>query len=324
MRATAPGFWRARVARIVPVYWIGMLLFTPLGIAQLWRGDAAVFGATFASSVLLIQAWVPAIAAVWNPPGWSLSVEAFFYGVFPGLGPLLWRISRPRLALGACWMMLVASATLISWLDPHRPSWPWTENPDSCDWNIVLNFNPLLRLPEFAAGILACRIWSTDSRLVNRTSFEWLIPLLVAALVAWRTPLNPDLATLGLLCPAIAVWLVVLAVARRHVFALRCASGWAIGVTRSIFCTAGLGLMLAANQENGELANHGKCRSSLSRLWRQPVGGGGISSLRFLTVGRFTSLAPDSRVEAHGSPQLITIAFCLRRGWHGPGARCRN
>ena len=69
MRGTAPGFWRARVARIVPVYWIGMLLFTPLGIAQLWRGDAAVFGTTFASSVLLIQAWVPAIAAVWNPPG---------------------------------------------------------------------------------------------------------------------------------------------------------------------------------------------------------------------------------------------------------------
>jgi len=123
----------------------------------------------------------------------------------------------------------------------------------------VLNFNPLLRLPEFAAGILACRIWSTDSRLVNRTSFEWLIPLLVAALLAWRTPLNPDLATLGLFCPAIAVWLVVLAASRGalsrfHALPLCVRLGhWSYALY--ILHLPVWGLMLAANQENGELMN---------------------------------------------------------------------
>ncbi len=101
LRGSPGNFWRARVARIVPVYWIGAMLFTPLAISQLWRGDATAFGAIFVSASLLLQAWAPSLALLWNPPGWSLSVEAFFYAAFPRLGPFLWRTSRPYAAAAA-------------------------------------------------------------------------------------------------------------------------------------------------------------------------------------------------------------------------------
>jgi peptidoglycan/LPS O-acetylase OafA/YrhL len=254
LRGTAGGFWRARAARILPVYWIGMLLFTPLAIARLWHGDAAAFGAAFVSAALLVQAWIPSLAAVWNPPGWSLSVEAVFYAVFPRLGPYLWRLPRPGAALGVCWLLLVASGTLVSWLDPHPPTWPWTANPDSCEWNLTLNFNPLLRVPEFAAGILACRL-----RWQGWASLAWLLPLFIVGLLVCRTAFNADLVVLGLFLPLLCAWIAVLA--RTEGWVTRFLSlpvcvrlgEWSYALY--ILHLPVWGLMLSANQENGELLN---------------------------------------------------------------------
>ena len=259
LRGSPGDFWRARFARIVPVYWIGALLFTPLAISQLWRGDAAAFGAILLSAALLVQAWIPSLALLWNSPGWSLSVEAFFYAVFPRLGPFLWRTQRPYAAVAACWAALLASAALVSWLDPHPPSWVWGGGPDPCDWNNVLNYNPLLRLPEFASGILACRIWRNGSAWQRHSFLTWVVPLAGSVLVAWRTPLNADLVALGFFCPAIAVWLIVLAetgggVSRflRLPVCVRLGE-WSYALY--ILHVPVWGLMLATNQENGRPMN---------------------------------------------------------------------
>ena len=262
LRGTPITFWRARVARIVPVYWIGMMLFTPLAIAQFWQGDAVAFGARFSSAALLVQAWVPALATSWNPPGWSLSVEAFFYAGFPRLGPFLWRTPSPRAAALACWLILLASAALVSAFDPHPARWAWGEASDACDWNQVLNFNPLLRLPEFAAGILACRLWRKGSHWQSRAFLQWALPLGIVLLLAWRVPLDADLTALGFFCPVQAAWLIVLAQARGAVsgFLARPAcvrlGEWSYALY--ILHVPVWGLLLSANQENGELLDpHG-------------------------------------------------------------------
>ncbi len=255
LRGSPGNFRRARVARIVPVYWIGAMLFTPLAISQLWRGDAAAFGAIFVSASLLLQAWVPSLALLWNPPGWSLSVEAFFYAAFPRLGPFLWRTSQPYTAAAACWAALLGSAALVSWLDPHTPAWAWGDGADSCDWNNVLNYNPLLRLPEFAAGILAARIWRDGARWQRWPILTWLAPVSAAALLAWRTPLQADLVSLGLFCPVFAVWLIVLAEARgglsRFLALPACVLLGEWSYALYILHVPVWGLMLSINQENG-------------------------------------------------------------------------
>jgi peptidoglycan/LPS O-acetylase OafA/YrhL len=84
-------FWINRFARIYPAYVVSLLLATPVLRANilhyvdkfgptkghLFSGVAALLVMT------LTQSWVPRAANFWNGPAWSLSVEAFFYTLFP-------------------------------------------------------------------------------------------------------------------------------------------------------------------------------------------------------------------------------------------------
>ena len=101
MTTSAGRFWRARFARIYPMHLIGVLLALPLfvlgSLANHVQGVAiAKEGAKeLALSALLVQAWVPAHVLDLNGPSWSLSVEAFFYALFPLLVRLFGRLRAP-------------------------------------------------------------------------------------------------------------------------------------------------------------------------------------------------------------------------------------
>jgi peptidoglycan/LPS O-acetylase OafA/YrhL len=62
-----------------------------------------------------VQAWVPHLAFAANPPGWSLSVEAFFYAVFPFVvHRLRCRTVRQLVALTVpLWVLAMAPATVL-------------------------------------------------------------------------------------------------------------------------------------------------------------------------------------------------------------------
>lgn len=84
----ARNFWVARLARIYPVYAVSLLVSAPLflgGLAETVPSEslATRFWVQATASFGLVQAWSPSHAFVWNGPGWSLSVEAFFYLTFP-------------------------------------------------------------------------------------------------------------------------------------------------------------------------------------------------------------------------------------------------
>nr|WP_255217570.1 acyltransferase [Myxococcus sp. AM010] len=158
--ATSPrAFWAARVARVYPVYALTFLLSAPTTIAASvadngWKVASAKLAVGGAVTLALLQAWVPRLALYWNPPGWSVAVEACFYGLFPRLAKGLPRLNPAWLpvALGGAWVLGLLPPLLYLALSPDGPG-P-VDVQASGPWLMALKFNPLARLPEFLFGVL--------------------------------------------------------------------------------------------------------------------------------------------------------------------------
>ncbi len=150
-------FWSARFARVYPIFFLGLLLVAPGILAkvalhldssrELLNGIAALF---------LLQAWFPSAVLSWNAPGWSLSVEAFFYLLFPLLLLKIRPWSRRRLfiTMFAMWgaALVVPAVCILCNVEDFRGVLA-TDVPSGYVCNFV-KFNPLLRLPEFVIGML--------------------------------------------------------------------------------------------------------------------------------------------------------------------------
>jgi peptidoglycan/LPS O-acetylase OafA/YrhL len=147
--ATRTAFWRARFARIYPVYLLGLLVSFPLFLREVAHGGVSRtdVGAALLTPVML-QAWLPQTAcSAWNCPGWSISAEAFFYALFPFALPVLARFTRRGhvTVLTGLWVLALAfPVTLLAVAQNTRVPDMWYE---------VAYYHPLARLPEFLVGV---------------------------------------------------------------------------------------------------------------------------------------------------------------------------
>ncbi|MFL6629117.1 MAG: acyltransferase family protein [Vitreoscilla sp.] len=151
-------FQRFRLARIYPIYIVGLLLDTPWHLVER-AGQMGDVGQTYWASWLLnlvgLQAWVPAVpfAMFWNTPAWSVSAEFFFYATFPFACAWLTKRARSTMRLGALLAAIVAGAIgvyfAVIWL-------VYVVFPLSSETQyILLVYNPLLRCGEFLGGCIA-------------------------------------------------------------------------------------------------------------------------------------------------------------------------
>ncbi|WP_052195485.1 acyltransferase family protein [Deinococcus radiopugnans] len=167
---TSGQFWRARFARIYPVYFVAMLLALPIFLGVVARdGDGMGFAAlTTALTTFLLQAWVPQSACALNCPGWSLSAEAFFYALFP----LLLLLIR-----GATFRKLVIVGVVAAVLNLVPPMIAFLIQPDTlaastdttASSNILLleflRYTPLFHLGEFVLGMSLGGLYVSGHRL---------------------------------------------------------------------------------------------------------------------------------------------------------------
>jgi peptidoglycan/LPS O-acetylase OafA/YrhL len=171
-------FWIARLARIYPVYLIGLVLAAPFVFEGHFTSDRPGWStfkilAMGGSCCTLTQSWIPPLAVAWNGPGWSLSAEAFFYFLFPFVAPLIWRLSKRQtvLALLGLWMLSMVPP-MLCWFAPVSgfSDCPATVAPIPTWVSKLVTFNPLLRLPEFLLGIALGRLFVLERE--NRISYS--------------------------------------------------------------------------------------------------------------------------------------------------------
>jgi len=144
---TAKKFWSARFARVYPAYAFALLLTLPFflyGVAHFreiglpfMAFETAHIKIAAGLEVLLLQSWVPPAALSWNAVGWSLSVEAFFYLLFPFLLGRFERLSKAQLffTIALCWMAGNAVSGSYAFFRPDG-----VVNPDGNVYTSWINF----------------------------------------------------------------------------------------------------------------------------------------------------------------------------------------
>jgi peptidoglycan/LPS O-acetylase OafA/YrhL len=155
-------FWQARFARIYPAYLFSLVLSFPFfyfGALKMHVPFFAFaehhFALASALVLTLLQSWVPPAALAWNSVAWSLSVEAFFYVVFPFALAKYSKLSRTALwiVIPACWAAGLAVSIAVLALRPAGA--PYVNSADYSSAINFVKFFPLVRLPEFLMG-MAC------------------------------------------------------------------------------------------------------------------------------------------------------------------------
>jgi peptidoglycan/LPS O-acetylase OafA/YrhL len=151
-------FLRARVARVYPAYIIGLALALPCLVYGTLFSKIVPLSDFFAALILvpsMLQAWWPPSALAWNVSAWSLSVELFFYFLFPFLAIILGGLSRRYAILTAYGLVMLSNLArhLLS-SGAASPSF--------------IAYFPIFHLPTFIFGVVLGRIF-----LFGNAYSEW-------------------------------------------------------------------------------------------------------------------------------------------------------
>jgi peptidoglycan/LPS O-acetylase OafA/YrhL len=82
-------YWKARFVRIYPLYLIAFLLICYYYLDAILN----IKPQKILANLFVIQAWIPAYSQSFNYPAWSVTVELFFYFIFPFF--ILWAYRQP-------------------------------------------------------------------------------------------------------------------------------------------------------------------------------------------------------------------------------------
>tara|TARA_R110001592_G_scaffold326629_1_gene607500 strand:+ start:75 stop:1142 length:1068 start_codon:yes stop_codon:yes gene_type:complete len=168
-----------RLARIYPVYLLAILLILGINLFEnINRFDLLL-------NLLMLQSWIPEKALTLNFPGWSLSVELFFYVSFPIL--LNYFYSKKSLKSITIWIILF---WLFSQLIFHLMT---NEIIELSYYSIRdIHYYPIMHFNEFLIGNLAGLFFI---KKIKNNKKNYTIPILLtilALIILLKFPIGLD------------------------------------------------------------------------------------------------------------------------------------
>ena len=140
------GFLKARIARIYPVYLLTFVIAIPLSIGVILK-EPLIYLVVGIINLLMLQSFipVPSVYFSFNGPSWSISVEMFFYVLFPFLIYLVMqkvKISKKIwLLLFVCFVYICGLILAYYMRDSELAHW-------------LFYILPIFRILDFIIGII--------------------------------------------------------------------------------------------------------------------------------------------------------------------------
>ncbi|WP_110666091.1 acyltransferase family protein [Salinicola halophilus] len=298
MREPAKSFWLKRFSNLYPIH-IGALVLAMsvsalVGYLMIAPGDGDISlrfvvydvnndigqtdweslnhtmtpvetGINLVLNFTLLHAWNP-LYLTFNPPSWSISALFFFYLTFPWLAPRLRRVLKPRRAILLLNLLYLLPPLIV--IATTNYGVPETG---------ILHRNPIIRLPEFAAGILLYTFYARRREQQRKFTFGQCLGALAGIA----------------LCVAAALYLL----GRGH--------AWYYLLHNGLLLPAQLMLIYAA-------AQWGEPRSERVRRWAARLGGASLPMFA-LHVPLFAVFSRVERVLS-GDPALCRtdVSGCLQ------------
>ena len=181
-------FWIMRFARIYPMHLLTFLVlfFLPAYVSTWLNAPSVTFQLT------LTQAWSYAYRHSYNWPAWSLSVEMFFYMIFPFLLGYFKKMSLKNMLIfiGIFWVVSMLRQVFFP----------------------IIKFPlPLLHVNSFLVGMGSGFIYNLRRPFISAQLLKILIPSLIVIICVMATQYEIAVLNTGLLSPLFAAFILFFA-----------------------------------------------------------------------------------------------------------------
>lgn len=200
------GYWRARFIRIYPLYILAFALVCVYYADSIFR----IKPQKILANIFVVQAWIPAYSQSFNYAAWSMTVEFFFYALFPFI--MIWMYRQRTRTLIWVSILLWGVSQLI-----HFTLWAGYYP----EYKEFIVYSPIFHLNSFVMGVTG-GVWYLRDGQHQRIK-PWTILSLIAGsflFVAGYTVISSsvypalphDLQPMtGLLAPLMILFIVALA-----------------------------------------------------------------------------------------------------------------
>lgn len=201
-------FFIKRLARLYPLY---ILAFGATLILGMVFNDAFPKGGSILLQLFSLHAWLPGICLEINYPSWSISVEVFFYLLFPLILKFMKRMGNTKTTV------FIVAFWLLSGLQHYLFS-NYVYDPSSAAIGQFILYFPLWHLNTFLTGILCAKYIlkkreATQPNLVQARIFYTLGTLVFFLILSTNNGIKPYTHN-GLMAPVFFLIIAGLAIDR--------------------------------------------------------------------------------------------------------------